>query len=76
MIGLQEPQDFLFENIRWSEASVLEQTLAHLQQRGLAYKLLPRRRDLDTSEDLQRIRSDPALVSLSFKRTMNVLKNI
>src|SRR5437667_239613 len=76
VIVLQRPQPALFQSIRWSEPTVLEQTVNRLKEHHLNYNLLPRRVDLDTPEDLRRLRADPALVALGFQRTLAVLQTL
>lgn len=44
----------LFENIAWSTATVLPQTLAKLEAAQLSYGLLPQLVDLDNLEDLKK----------------------
>ncbi len=56
-IGLREPQDALFE-VELGRASVLEQTLAVAKERGLRAALLAAHHDVDTPEDLERLRSE------------------
>ena len=76
LIGLRQPQEALFQEIRWSEPTVLDQTLDRVRALHLDYKLLPRRADLDTSEDFQRLRNDPALLALEFRRTSALLRKL
>ena len=57
LIGLRAPADRLFE-LEMSTAHVLEQTLARARELGLAVELLPAHHDVDTVEDLRRLRPD------------------
>lgn len=52
LIGLQEPQPRLFEEIAWSTAVVYAQTLARAAERGLRVRATPEWPDVDTIADL------------------------
>ncbi|NDY42020.1 DUF2064 domain-containing protein [Dissulfurirhabdus thermomarina] len=52
LLGLRRVVPGLFEAIPWGTASVRERTLAVLRRRGLKWRLLPVRRDVDRPEDL------------------------
>jgi uncharacterized protein len=53
LIGMRQPQPQLFDQMQWSHAQVLEQTLARLD--GLAHYLLPILHDIDTPDDLKHL---------------------
>lgn len=57
LIGLRRPAD-VFRGVAWSTESVLPQTLALAEQAGLSVKSLETRADVDTPEDLERLRRD------------------
>jgi len=57
LIGLNKYEEYLFENIPWSSAKVLETTLQKAKERNVSYSLLSELEDLDTSENLEAIRS-------------------
>ncbi len=57
LIGLREPADELFD-LELSTASVLEKTLERAAALGLAAECLPAHHDVDTFEDLARLRPD------------------
>lgn len=54
LIGLANPHHTLFEDISWSSASVMQQTLQAIKLAKLSYKLLSTSFDIDTAADLRR----------------------
>lgn len=52
LLGLTSPQPALFENITWSTAAVLAQTVAQAERLHLSPTYLPTLIDIDTPEDL------------------------
>lgn len=54
LIGMNEPHEYLFENISWGSNRVLEQTLSRAQELGLRVVLLPKLWDVDTGTDYLR----------------------
>lgn len=55
LIGLQQPQTSLFENMEWSTELVLEQTVERAKESDLKIQLLPTWYDVDDSATLQRL---------------------
>lgn len=53
LMALRTPQPALFNNIAWSTAQVLDETVQRMNQAGLSYHLLPALMDIDTPEDLK-----------------------
>ena len=53
LIALGAPRPELFADIEWSTPSVADVTRARAQAAGLAVHWLPRRRDIDTLDDLR-----------------------
>jgi uncharacterized protein len=53
LIALGAPRPELFADIEWSTPSVADVTQARAQAAGLAVHWLPRRRDIDTLDDLR-----------------------
>lgn len=51
LLGLRIMHEFIFENKKWSTASVFSQTLAELEQHHLSVGLLPELTDVDTEKD-------------------------
>jgi len=58
LIGLSQPQPDLFKNIAWSTPAVLEQTTMLAEKLRLKIHLLPTWYDVDTSQDLRKLRSE------------------
>jgi len=52
LIGLTRPVPSLFEDMEWSTASVLEQTIQRAEALGLSARLLPKLSDVDHPEDI------------------------
>lgn len=52
LVGMRRPHPELFDDIAWSTATVLSNTLEKAKQLGVKTDLLPWRYDLDTFEDL------------------------
>ncbi|TNE56444.1 MAG: glycosyltransferase [Bacteroidetes bacterium] len=51
LLGMNTPAPWIFEDIRWSTASVLAHTLKKIQAAGMTYTLLPELSDIDTEAD-------------------------
>lgn len=67
LVGMQRSQPALFEApssgegaIEWSGPRVLEASIAAAERAGLSYGLLPESFDVDTGEDLERLREELA----------------
>jgi rSAM/selenodomain-associated transferase 1 len=58
LVGLRELLPELFNDISWSTATVLEQTLERARARGLRFRLLRELRDVDTLDDWQAFSRD------------------
>jgi uncharacterized protein len=58
LIGLRRPRPKLFEGMRWSTPTVLEETLRRARALGLSSTRLPAWYDVDTAADLARLRAD------------------
>jgi uncharacterized protein len=56
LVGLRRPHRELFQGIAWSTPRVMPQTLRRVRDRGLRAFLLPEWFDVDTAEDLRRLR--------------------
>ncbi|MFQ5846730.1 MAG: TIGR04282 family arsenosugar biosynthesis glycosyltransferase [Candidatus Methylomirabilales bacterium] len=56
LIGLRELRRELFEDMPWSTAQVLRETIRRAETRGLTVECLPPWFDIDTAEDLERLR--------------------
>ncbi len=51
----------MFDDVTWSEADAFEETVQAATRCGLPVEVGPRWHDVDTPEDLQRLRNSPAL---------------
>ncbi|KPQ43362.1 MAG: hypothetical protein MPEBLZ_02083 [Candidatus Methanoperedens nitroreducens] len=58
LIGLRESQPLIFEGIPWSTSGVTELTMNKAQSSGLIVSLLEKWYDIDTIEDLQRLKNE------------------
>ena len=58
LIGLNQPQPELFDNMPWGTAQVLEQTRARIKRHSLRHHELKLQWDVDTPADLARYRAD------------------
>jgi rSAM/selenodomain-associated transferase 1 len=56
LVGLRRPCAELFRGIAWSSPAVFEQTMQRARKRGLRISILSRWWDIDTPQDLQRLR--------------------
>jgi hypothetical protein len=56
LIGLRKPCPELFRSIAWSTSRVFEQTMLRARAQRLRIRVLPRGWDVDTPDDLQRLR--------------------
>jgi rSAM/selenodomain-associated transferase 1 len=60
LIGLRRPCRALFDGIPWSGPAVLTETLRRASAKGLRVSMLPSWFDVDTPDDLARLRHDLA----------------
>lgn len=67
LIGLNEPQPGLFENIAWGTSSVLETTLNKAKRNKMRFHLLRILHDIDRPEDLKYLDED--FISSSLAKT-------
>lgn len=56
LLGMTDPQFFLFENMPWSEDNLLEKSIFAVQDRGLLYALLKTKSDVDYKEDWEALK--------------------
>jgi len=57
LLGCREIVPEIFESISWSTSSVLRETVAKIESKGLSYSLLRTLTDIDTEEDWVRYKS-------------------
>ena len=60
LIGLQRPEENLFNDIAWSTSSVLDETLARARQLDLRVHRVDGTYDIDVPGDIERLRGDLA----------------
>ncbi len=65
LLACQTPQPRLFEGVNWGTSAVLSSSLRHAKAAGLRVSLLDTLYDVDTPEDLQRLRADLATLELA-----------
>jgi rSAM/selenodomain-associated transferase 1 len=58
LIGARGSVPPVFEGIEWGTDRVLQQTIRRLQSAGVSFALLPEWYDIDTAEDLERLRQE------------------
>lgn len=76
LLALREPHAALFTGVEWSTAAVYEQTLARAEKAGLILHRQNPWYDVDTPEDLLRLREELARNPQAAPRTWTVLKNL
>lgn len=54
LVGLQQSYDFLFQEINWGSAQVMQQSINKLEKNNVSYKKLASCWDIDRLEDYQR----------------------
>jgi hypothetical protein len=65
LIGLRQPHAALFAGIEWGTARVMAETRLRLQSLTLSWRELPTLWDVDTPEDLERLRRENLLRGLT-----------
>jgi hypothetical protein len=58
LLGLNQPNQQIFQNVRWSSPETLLQTVRNIKQLNLHLTTLPVWYDVDTPEDLRRLKSE------------------
>jgi len=82
LIGLKEPLSGIFQNIPWSTPEVAEVTIQKIAGLDKTRFILPGWYDVDTAEDLERLKNDigklshPGSVEYYCKNTIRSIKNI
>jgi len=71
LIGLRKLKKEIFKNVEWSSPKTFEQTKGNIERVNLKLSLLPTWYDVDTPEDLKRLRNEldknPQLAPKTFK---------
>jgi len=77
LIGMSRPHLGVFERITWSTSVVFGETLERAREIGLSVEVLPEWYDVDTPDDLDRLRADlaqlPARVAPSTRSVLAAL---
>ena len=60
LVGINRPDERIFQNIEWSTSSVLDRTRRNAKASGLSVALLEEYSDIDTFADLQNLNTDIA----------------
>ncbi|MGH7334832.1 MAG: TIGR04282 family arsenosugar biosynthesis glycosyltransferase [Candidatus Rokuibacteriota bacterium] len=76
LIGLGRPCPALFDGIPWSTERVLGLTLHKACQQGLRTHLLPRWFDVDTEQDLRRLRREMMTAGRGPRRTFTFVSDL
>ena len=76
LIGVIAPQRRLFEDVAWSTSSVLPTTLMRVKELGLQVHLLPPWFDVDTADDLTRLRNEMKADGCGAPRTFAFLRTL
>lgn len=63
LVGMKAKHPGIYENITWSTATVLEQSLAKAQALNLSVGLTPPWYDVDTAEEIERLRSELSILA-------------
>lgn len=63
LVGMNQATPEIFENMIWSHDQVLAQTTARLNALNVSFTMLPIWYDLDSMEDLERLRISPEMES-------------
>jgi len=58
LLGLNQPNQQIFQNVRWSSPETLLQTVQNIRQLNLHLTTLPIWYDVDTPKDLRRLKSE------------------
>jgi rSAM/selenodomain-associated transferase 1 len=76
LIGMRAPRPELFEAMPWSTSAVLATTLERARALGLAVRLLPGWFDVDTADDLRRLRAELATAGGGPARTAAFVREL
>ncbi|MFN6945523.1 MAG: TIGR04282 family arsenosugar biosynthesis glycosyltransferase [Cytophagaceae bacterium] len=64
LLGMSQFYPFLFKNKSWSTKNLFEETVKEIEGNKLSFSLLPQLSDIDTYQDLKKIKNYKALFSL------------
>jgi rSAM/selenodomain-associated transferase 1 len=76
LVGTNRMIAAIFDDIGWSGANVLSQTIHKLGDLGLKHELLPDWYDIDTAKDLERLQSQRMSREVAMKNTFALLNEL
>jgi rSAM/selenodomain-associated transferase 1 len=76
LIGMKRMIPAIFDDIAWSSADVLSQTIHKLDDLGLKHELLSQWYDIDTANDLERLQSQAKCREVAMKNTFALLNEL
>jgi len=76
LIGLQKLKREIFKLVEWSSPKTFEQTARNIENLGLRLSLLPNWYDVDTPDDLKRLKKDLSKSSSIAPKTFKFLKSL
>ena len=76
LIGMNRMITAIFDDIGWSSADVLSQTLHKLDDLSLKHELLSEWYDIDTGKDLERLQSQAKCCEVAMKNTFALLNEL
>ena len=76
LIGRNRMIPAIFDDIAWSSADVLSQTIQKLADLGLKHELLSEWYDIDTANDLERLQSQRMYTEVAMKNTFALLNEL
>jgi uncharacterized protein len=76
LIAMNRMVPGIFDDIAWSSAKVLSQTIHKLGNLGLKHELLSEWYDIDTRKDLERLRSQAKCREVTMKNTFALLNEL
>lgn len=65
LVGMRDMHRELFRDIPWSTHDVMTESLARAESAGLSVAMLPSGFDLDSADDLLRLKEDPAAAKMA-----------
>jgi uncharacterized protein len=76
LVGMRKLHGRIFEDIPWGAAGVMDATMDRAKEAGLNLVLLPEWRDVDTPEDLERLKRELGDTKEAAKFTRRFLKEL
>ena len=76
LIGLQKLKREIFKLVEWSSPKTFEQTARNIENLGLRLSLLPNWYDVDTPDDLKRLKKDLSKSSSIAPKTFKFLESL